>query len=74
MLYQRSIVLGGTLLVQFACGTPLQHTFATSEKGRGVDIPWEEVVSIPQPDTWALNPAGDAAVIRVSTIDPSTSL
>jgi hypothetical protein len=74
MLYPRSLVLVGTLLVQLACGSPLQHTFATSEEDRGVGIPWEEVVSIPQPDTWALNPAGDAAVILVSTIDPSTRL
>ncbi|KAK4685962.1 hypothetical protein P7C73_g4174, partial [Tremellales sp. Uapishka_1] len=35
-------------------------------------VTWQEVVATPYLDTWALNPAGDAAVIRVSTVDVET--
>lgn len=37
-----------------------------------IGLPWQDVVSIPTINTWSLNPAGDAAIIRTVTIDVET--
>ncbi|KAK8844785.1 hypothetical protein IAR55_006635 [Kwoniella newhampshirensis] len=45
------------------------------QKSNPLDVAEEDKRwSIPTIDTWALNPIGDAAVIRVSTTDPETAL
>ncbi|ORY27488.1 hypothetical protein BCR39DRAFT_497297 [Naematelia encephala] len=40
------------------------------EESAQLGLPWQEVVAIPQIDSWALNPSGDAAVLRIATLDP----
>ena len=37
-------------------------------------IPWEEVQSVPFIEQWALNPTGDAAVIKTSTLEVQSSV
>lgn len=57
-----------------------QKTFnngALSSSGafpENIGLPWQDVVSIPTIDTWSLNPAGDASVIRTATIDVETDM
>ncbi|WVQ84265.1 hypothetical protein IAT38_006417 [Cryptococcus sp. DSM 104549] len=58
----------------FAIALPHQAAFTTSSKKQvPLGITWQETVSIPTIDSWALNPVGDAAVIRVSTLDVDTA-
>lgn len=74
-----------SFLIVFAAAISLaapyqQKTFnngALSSSGafsENTGLPWQDVVSIPIIDTWTLNPAGDASVIRTATIDVETDI
>ncbi|KAL7423625.1 Dipeptidyl-peptidase 5 [Cryptotrichosporon argae] len=58
-------------LILVCCGVaaarPAQQPFVDI-----IGLPWDQVLSVPEIDAWALNTVGDAAVIRTSTLDPAS--